>query len=183
MLVLFGLGVAGPDLLLIERSAGSRTHSGQSAFPGGAVEPEDADPQRAALREAQEETGLDPAGVVPLAVLPALWLAPSGFMVVPVLGWWRDPVAVRVGDPAEVARVERVPIVELADPANRWQVRHPTGFVSPGFAVRGMLVWGFTGRLVAELLRLGGWERPWNASRIRPLPGADDCARPGRLES
>jgi len=59
VLVLFGDGNDGPDVLVIERSAGSRQHAGQAAFPGGAVEPDDDGPASTALREAAEETGLD----------------------------------------------------------------------------------------------------------------------------
>ena len=54
---------------------------------------------RAALREAAEETGLDPAGVRVLAVLPELYIPRSDFRVTPVLGWWHTPVPVAPGDP------------------------------------------------------------------------------------
>ena len=67
VLMLFGEGEAGPDLLLTERSPDMRSHPGQVSFPGGGVEPHDDGPVAAALREAQEETGLDPAGVEVLA--------------------------------------------------------------------------------------------------------------------
>lgn len=170
VLVLFGDGNDGPDVLVIERSAGSRQHAGQAAFPGGAVEPDDDGPASTALREAAEETGLDPAGVDVLATLPSLWLPPSGFHVVPVLGWWRAPSAVSAADPAEVAAVARVPIAALVDPANRFRVQHPSGFVGPAFAVGDLLVWGFTAGLLSRLLELGGWARPWNMSDVRDLP-------------
>jgi len=170
VLVLFGDGIDGPDVLVIERSAGSRQHAGQAAFPGGAVEPDDDGPASTALREAAEETGLDPAGVDVLATLPSLWLPPSGFHVVPVLGWWRAPSAVSAADPAEVAAVARVPIAALVDPTNRFRVQHPSGFVGPAFAVGDLLVWGFTAGLLSRLLELGGWARPWNMSDVRDLP-------------
>jgi len=170
VLVLFGDGIDGPDVLVIERSAGSRQHAGQAAFPGGAVEPDDDGPASTALREAAEETGLDPAGVDVLATLPSLWLPPSGFHVVPVLGWWRAPSAVSAADPAEVAAVARVPIAALVDPGNRFRVQHPSGFVGPAFAVGDLLVWGFTAGLLSRLLELGGWARPWNMSDVRDLP-------------
>ncbi|MCW2587089.1 MAG: hypothetical protein JWN55_2605, partial [Frankiales bacterium] len=70
VLVLFGEGPDGPDLLLIERAATLRSHAGQPAFPGGAQDPEDDGPVAAALREAQEEVGLDPASVDVLGQLP-----------------------------------------------------------------------------------------------------------------
>src|SRR5450631_2218053 len=135
VLVLFGEGTDGPDVLLIERSGHSRQHPGQAAFPGGAVEPDDDGPAATALREAAEETGLDPAGVEVLAVLPALWVPPSGFLVVPVLAWWRQPSVVAAADPNEVAAVARLPIAWLADPANRFMARHPSGYVGAAFEV------------------------------------------------
>ena len=172
VLLLFGEGDAGPDLLLIERAHDMRSHAGQPAFPGGAVDPGDGGPVAAALREAHEETGLDPAGVQVFGTLPELWLPPSNFAVTPVLGWWRDPSPVRAADPREVAAVERVTIAELVDPANRVTVIHPSGYRGPGFEVRGLVVWGFTGGLIARLIHLVGWERPWNPEREVPLPGS-----------
>jgi 8-oxo-dGTP pyrophosphatase MutT (NUDIX family) len=170
VLMLFGEGPDGPDLLLIERASTVSSHAGQPAFPGGAVDDTDADVVAAALREAQEETGLDPSGVHVFATLPALWLPPSGFVVTPVLGWWRAESPVAVVDPGEIAAVLRVPLSELLDPANRVSVSHPSGFVGPAFAVRGLLVWGFTAGLLSRLLALAGLERPWDASVTRPLP-------------
>ena len=169
VLILLGEGPEGPDLLLIERSRALRSHAGQPAFPGGAVDPGDDGPVGAALREAAEETGVDVAGVEVLGSLPALFLPPSGFVVTPVLAWWREPSPVFVRDPGEVAAVHRVPLEELLEPAHRLRVRHPSGYVGPAFRVRGMLVWGFTAGLIDRLLRLAGWERPWN-SRVEASP-------------
>lgn len=168
VLVLFGEGEDGPDVLLIERARDMRSHAGQPAFPGGKAEPEDPDPAATAVREAAEETGLDPDGVEVLAELPGLWV-PSGFVVRPVLAWWRAPSEVYVVDPVEVAAVHRVPLDELTDPARRLRVRHPSGYVGPAFDVRGMRVWGFTGGLLATLIRLSGWERPWDQGRVEDL--------------
>jgi 8-oxo-dGTP pyrophosphatase MutT (NUDIX family) len=170
VLVLFGEADHGPDVLIIERAHDMRSHAGQPAFPGGAVDDTDDGPVAAALREATEETGLHPAGVDVLAVLPDLWVPPSGFIVTPVLGWWREPTPVSARDPAEVASVHRVPIADLTDPANRFLVRHPSGYVGPAFGVCDLVVWGFTGGLLDRLIYLGGWERPWDRTRVEPLP-------------
>lgn len=172
VLVLFGEGPHGPDLLFIERSSDLRTHAGQPAFPGGASDPEDADPAATALRESVEETGLEPAGVDILLTLPGLWLPPSGFVVTPVIAWWREPSTVAPVDAAEVAAVERIPIGELAEPTNRFRVFHPSGWMGPAFGVRDLLIWGFTAGLVDRLLALGGFEQPWDENDVRELPEA-----------
>ncbi len=171
VLILFGEGEhteggkLSPDLLLIERAHDMRSRAGQPAFPGGAIETGES-AEEAALREAHEETGLDPAGVVTFGRLPDLWLPPSNFAVTPVLGWWPDPSPVWAADPREVASVERVSIAELVDPANRVTVVHPSGYRSPGFLVRGLTVWGFTAGLINRLISLAGWEEPWDATRL-----------------
>ena len=160
----------GPAVLLIERAADLRAHPGQVAFPGGAVDPGDPDAAAAALREANEEVGLDPSTVRVVAQFPALFIPVTDYVVKPVLGWWQRPHPVTPVDPLEVARVAVVPVAELADPANRFRVNHPSGFVGPGFGVAGLFVWGFTAGLLDRLLRLGGWARPWDESRVESLP-------------
>ncbi|CAM5632483.1 CoA pyrophosphatase [Streptomyces californicus] len=140
VLVLFGEGERGPELLLMERAGTLRSHAGQPSFPGGALDPEDGDqattgPLRAALREAEEETGLDPRGVQIFGVLPRLYIPVSSFVVTPVLGWWRTPSPIGAVDPAETARVFTVPVADLTDPANRATAVHPSGHSGPAFLV------------------------------------------------
>lgn len=171
VLVLFGEGPHGPDVLLIEKSPHLRSHAGQPAFPGGGIEAGDSDAAAAAVREAVEETGVDPGGVDVLATLPALWVPPSRNAVTPVLAWWRQSSAVGAADPREVAAVARVPLAELVDPANRLQVRSPLGrYVGPAFRVADMLVWGFTAGVLDWLLEAGGWTRPWDRAVVEDLP-------------
>ncbi|WP_431879629.1 NUDIX hydrolase [Micromonospora marina] len=161
---------AGPDVLVLQRAATLRNHAGQPAFPGGAADPEDADARATALREANEEVGLDPGSVTVLAELPRLWIPVSDFVVTPVLAWWHDPHPVHPREPAEVAHVARLPVTELVDPDNRMRVRHPSGWIGPAFSVRGMLVWGFTAGVIDRVLEMGGWSRPWPHSRVVDLP-------------
>lgn len=162
-------GDDGPAVLLIERAADMRQHAGQVAFPGGSLDPGET-PQEAALREATEEVGLDPASVQLVADLPAVFIPVTRFVVTPVLAWWEHPHDVRAVDAAEVARVALVPIAELADPANRFRVAHPSGLIGPGFSAAGLFVWGFTAGLLDRLIEFGGWEQPWDRDVHRSLP-------------
>ena len=165
VLVLLGEEQPGaPDVLMLERAHTLRNHAGQPAFPGGAADPGDTGPADTALREAGEEVGLDRRTVRVVAELPSLWIPVSGFVVTPVLAWWREPHPVRPVDAGEVARVERLPVADLVDPANRLRVRHPSGWVGAAFRVRGMLVWGFTAGVLSALLDMAGWARPWDAT-------------------
>lgn len=176
VLILFGDGPRGPEVLLLERAGSLRSHAGQPSFPGGALDPGDGDPDgegpvRAALREAREETGLDPAGVQVFGVLPKLYIPVSRFVVTPVLGWWRAPSPVSAVDPGETARVFTVPVTDLADPANRATTVHPSGYRGPSFTVCNVLVWGFTAGLLDRLLHLSGWESPWDRGKEVLLDG------------
>ena len=171
VLLRFGETDGEPAVLLVQRGLHLRRHAGQPAFPGGAMEPADGGPVGAALREAAEEVGVDPAGVEVLAVLPELFIARSGFRVTPVLAWWREPSPLVAASDGEIVSAVRARLDDLADPANRLSVRLPNGVsAGPAFRVHGMLVWGFTAALVDRLLAAGGWERPWDAAREEDLP-------------
>jgi 8-oxo-dGTP pyrophosphatase MutT (NUDIX family) len=173
VLMLFGESDDGPDLLLTERAHNMRSHPGQVSFPGGSVDDTDESPVAAALREAEEEVGLDPAGVDVLATLPELWLPPSNFAVTPVLAWWREESPVGVVDPREVHAVYRVPFAELLDPAHRITVTHPSGYSSPGFLIgddKDLILWGFTAGLITKLFDYVGLTREWDTSVTRELP-------------
>ncbi|MDO5700135.1 MAG: CoA pyrophosphatase [Bowdeniella nasicola] len=178
--VLMGLSDdADPAVLLIRRTARLRSHPGQVAFPGGSLEAGEG-PVQAALREAREEVGLDPDTVRVRGILTDRATHASPYLVTPVLaslpatrgaaGAWHTALEPR--DTGEVASVHTPRISELADPGRRFTATlqgRPTG---PGFAVDGLIVWGFTGGLIDWLLRAGGWEVPWDRARTRKVPAA-----------
>jgi hypothetical protein len=142
------------------------------SFPGGSIDAGET-PREAALREAWEETGVEPAGVEVFAELPELWLPPSNFAVTPVLGWWHDPGEVDVVDPDEVHAIYRAPISELVDPTHRIAVRHPSGWVGPGFLIgddKDVILWGFTAGIVARLFEYLGWTSEVADAPLRDLP-------------
>lgn len=171
VLLLFSDGTDGPELLLTERATTMRNHAGQISFPGGKSDPEDADSVATALREAEEEVGLDPSTVDVFGTLPTLWLPPSNFAVTPVLGYWRTPTPLRPVSDLEVVTVLHQPIGELIDPANRFSVAHPSGWRGPAFEVgTPMPLWGFTAGIVARLFEVLGWDQPWDDTVTRPLP-------------
>ena len=164
------------EILLTERAPTLRQHSGQVAFPGGGLDPGDEFPVGTAMREAIEETGLVPEGVDVLANLPSFPVPVSSFDVTPVLAHWREPGEVRVVDTGETARVARVNLRALLAPESRFQVQRTVmgarAYRGPAFMVDGLLVWGFTGGLIAAISEVAGWDVPWDTSDVRPLDQA-----------
>lgn len=174
--VLLALAPDGRDdlsIILVGRPDSMRHHAGQVGFPGGAVDPGDADGVAAALREAHEEVGLDPAAVEVLGTLGQVPLTVSGFDVLLVVGLWDGQAPLRP-NPAEVDRILRPTLRQLADPARhelmplraligseRLAERGlPPGAASPAFHVDGHVVWGFTAGVLTRLLRAVGLPTP-----------------------
>lgn len=181
VLILFGDADQGPEVLLTERSHLMRSQPGHVSFPGGGIDPGET-PVQAALREAEEETGLDPTGVEVFGTLPLLLLPPTDYAVAPVLGWWERPSPVGVVDPAEVHEVYRVPLDYLLDAANRVTVELPDrDYAAPGFLIGdGVVLWGFTAGILSRLFEYVGWARPWDRGRTIVVPPHHLRGRPPR---
>ncbi len=163
------------DLLVTVRASTLRHHAGQAAFPGGASDPDDDGPVATALREAQEETGIDVSRLRPLVTMERTFIAPSRFHVVPVLAYSPDPGPVAVVNEAETAIVARVPLRAFINPANRLMVyRGDLGrrWAGPAFLLNEMLVWGFTGQVICAMLDVAGWAQPWDTTDVRELDAA-----------
>lgn len=161
------------DILLQRRAASMRHHAGQISFPGGGVEASDADITQTALREAVEETGLDPSGVEILGALPPLSLASSNNLVTPVPAWWTRTSEVAAVDHREAVEVFRLPVADLLDPANRATavVNRGTRVVrTPAFVTAGHTVWGFTAIVLNRLFDELDWTLDWDRERTIELP-------------
>ena len=122
VLVLLTDSPDGPAVLLTERAPDLAHYPGQLVFPGGAAEPGDDGPVSTALREAAEETGLDPSSAQILGTLPALALSDSGFLLTPVLAWSGRPVFTGSANLAEVSAMATMPLRRLARPASAEQL-------------------------------------------------------------
>ncbi|MBE7185744.1 MAG: CoA pyrophosphatase [Methylobacterium mesophilicum] len=140
------------SLILTKRTETLRSHSGQIAFPGGRIDPEDASPEAAALREANEEVGLPPSAVEVVGRLPD-YVSGSGYRIAPVLGILRPPVAL-VLSPAEVEAAFEVPLSFLMSPLNHhresriWKERERFFYVMPYGERR---IWGVTAGILRML--------------------------------
>ena len=138
---------------LIERTRGQGVHSGQLALPGGAVESTDHTLFDAAMREAQEEVGIDPTIVEILGHLPPVRVSISGFVVVPFVGVAARPPALFPND-AEVAAIVYLPLSLLADPESVREIPNPPGSLHPvmyEYSLPEGRLWGATARMMHNL--------------------------------
>jgi 8-oxo-dGTP pyrophosphatase MutT (NUDIX family) len=143
-------------IVLTRRAAHLRSHTGEVAFPGGRLEPGE-EPVAAALRETQEEIGLDPREVEILGELAPLTTMSSGSRITPFVGVvGRRPRL--VPNPAEVDRVFDVSLAELISHGvyreERWDMRGLRDRPMHFFELEEETVWGATARILVELLEL-----------------------------
>ena len=145
-------------VIYIRRSDHVASHRGQVAFPGGRVEAIDATLLDAALREAHEEVGLDPATVDVIGGLPTMHTSTSGIIVAPFVGVIPPDAALKP-DPSEVAEIFDVPLSALRDPRFRGDYEwNPDGRARgskfPAILYGGQVIWGLTLRITINLLEI-----------------------------
>jgi 8-oxo-dGTP pyrophosphatase MutT (NUDIX family) len=145
----------GWTMLFTERAADLASHAGQVSFPGGRIDPGDAGPVEAALREAEEEIGLSRAFVTPIGGFEP-YETGSGYRIAPIVALIR-PGFTLSPDPREVASVFETPLDFLMNPANHerregvWQGKARSYYAMPH---DGRLIWGVTAGMIRAL-----WER------------------------
>lgn len=140
---------------LMQRPEYNGHHGGQVSLPGGKQEPGDPDRIYTALREADEEMGIPQAEVQVLGTLSELFIPPSNFVVLPVVGYMPAPPAF-VPDPAEVAQILEVPLPDLLEenfikftdspPGSSYKIR------TPYYPVQERVVWGATAMILSEFV-------------------------------
>lgn len=142
-----------PTAIFTVRTKTLSSHKGQISFPGGSIDPSDASATAAALRESEEEIGLDPADVEVLGALDNFHTFVSGYLVTPVVGWLAKSPRLRP-NPAEVAEVLQIPLADLSE-----EIRSEPGFTYAGrtFPTEAWIwgnhvIWGVTARIVRAFL-------------------------------
>jgi 8-oxo-dGTP pyrophosphatase MutT (NUDIX family) len=144
-------------LPLMQRPVYEGHHSGQISLPGGKQEPEDKDKIATALREAWEEIGVEPAKVQLIGQLSELYIPPSNYQVLPVVGYTRERPNF-VADPVEVAAIIEISLEELLHEKSIQQTyRTLAGGIRikiPYYGVDEHVVWGATAMILSEFLAI-----------------------------
>lgn len=143
--------------VFIRRASTLRSHSGEIAFPGGGVDPADLSAVMTALREAQEEIGLDPAFVEVLGVLPPVFTIVSNYLITPVVAFLPQGLGELHLQASEVTELIIAPLASLADP----EIAHTEEWTRGGltrvvyfYDYGSYRIWGATGRMLNALLVL-----------------------------
>ena len=156
------IGAQEPSLLFTERAADMSRHPGEVSFPGGLADPQDDDLRATALRETQEEIGIEPATVTVLGALPPIHTFVSAILVTPFVGTLATLPALQISH-GEIAQVLTVPLRELAVAEEQRTMREAGGAAWRGwwYELPHATVWGATGAMVHELLTLLRREAAW----------------------
>ncbi len=144
-----------PAVLLTQRTEHLKDHAGQISFPGGRVEPQDESVHAAALREAEEEIGLDQGQVEILGRLPPYHTV-TGFRIHPLVGWIVPPVELQL-DRFEVAEAFELPLSFVLDPTNHHRQSYRRGALTRSYYVlpyQNRFIWGATAAILVNLARL-----------------------------
>lgn len=153
---------SGVDIFLVQRSPNLSHHPGQIALPGGGIDLGET-PEAAAVRETEEETGVQRQSIEVIGSLGEIAVPVSGNIVTPVIGWSDHVDMSNTWDTSEVLHPLRVNVGELLDPTNRASV-NLAHFRSAGFRLPTGWVWGFTGNLLAYIFDELRWTIPWDES-------------------
>ncbi len=145
-----------PFLAFIRRASTLRSHGGEIAFPGGGIDPTDSSPVMAALREAQEEIGLDPARVEVLGVLSPVFTVVSNYLIFPVVAFLPQGLGEVQLQVSEVTELILAPLRSLADPTivhtETW-IRGETARLVYFYDYGPYQIWGATGRILHLFLK------------------------------
>ena len=149
-------------LVLMKRAEDQSVHSGQISFPGGQAEPFDVDDIATALRETEEELGIDKELIHIIGKLTPVYISPSNFNVIPFVGFMNDKPVFHINE--EVDRVITVSLSDLLAPGSKVKRKVNTRYVKdlevPCFLVEGEILWGATAMMINELLEIYKAKRP-----------------------
>ena len=147
------VAVPEPTLIFTVRTETLPSHKGQISFPGGSIDPEDRSAEAGALRETEEEIGLEPAKVRVLGELDSFPTFVSGYVVSPFIGWLDESPQLRP-NPGEVAEILMVPVAALVE-----DIRREAGFEHAGrtypteaWVWNDRVIWGVTARIIRQFL-------------------------------